>query len=241
MPRSTISRKCRPNVTDSRASSPAAGSSRQRSLGRAASARATATSLRWPWLNSLGVTSARAPSANTSSASSIALERSAVRPKSSETTVRTRRMISGDGEILPHGQVVEELDGLPRPGQALPGAGVRGQPGDVGTGQLDGPPMGHEAGDGVDEGRLPGAVRADQTDELARLDVEVDVDHGMHATERHRDGAGREHAHDSLTTAARPPGASGPATCSRSASAWRAACASAAATSFARLPAIFLR
>ncbi len=152
------------------------------------------------------------------------------------------RVVSGDGEVLPHGQVVEQLDGLPRPGEALPGAGVRRQPGDVGAVQLDGPPMRHEAGDGVDEGRLPGAVRADEADQLAGLDVEVDVDDGVHAAERHRDAAGREHAHDSLTAAARPPGpASGPTCCSRSASASRTACASAAATSFARLAACLLR
>ena len=44
-----------------------------------------------------------------------------------------------------------------------------------------------EAGDRVDEGRLAGAVRADQADELARADLEVDVDDGVHPAEAHRD------------------------------------------------------
>ena len=49
----------------------------------------------------------------------------------------------------------------------------------------------HEPGDGVDERRLAGAVRADQPDQLAGLDVEVDVDDGVHAAERDGDRCGR--------------------------------------------------
>ncbi len=97
-----------------------------------------------------------------------------------------------DGEVLAHRQVVEQLDRLPRPGQTAPGAGVRRQIADVGPGQLDAAAMVHESGDGVDEGGLAGPVRADQADQLAGLDVEIDIDDSTHPAEGHRDSAGRQ-------------------------------------------------
>ena len=118
-------------------------------------------------------------------------------------------MLGGDGEVLAHGQVVEQLDRLPRPGQTAPGTDVWRQAGDVGAVQLDRAAMLHESGDGVDERGLAGAVRADQTDQLAGLDVEIDTDHGVHAAERDRDAAGGQHrAHGSVTIAVGPPAAS---------------------------------
>ena len=158
--------------------------------GRAASARATATSLRWPWVSSLGVASARSPSANTSSASSTALEWPSGRANNSLSVVPQRGMVGGDGEVLPHRQVVEQLDRLPRPGEPPPSTGLRAEDGDVGAVQFDGATMRHEPGDGVHERRLAGAVRADQADQLARTDLEIDVDHGVDAAEGDRDAAG---------------------------------------------------
>ena len=66
--------------------------------------------------------------------------------------------------------------------------------------------MRHEARDGIDERRLTRAVRPDEADQLAGLHLEIDVDHGMHAAERHRDAVGgQDRCHCSLTIAAAPP------------------------------------
>ncbi len=40
-----------------------------------------------------------------------------------------------------------------------------------------------EAGDAVEEGRLAGAVRADDPDDLPLVDAQVDVAQGLHAAE----------------------------------------------------------
>ena len=71
--------------------------------------------------------------------------------------------------------------------------------GDVGAIDGDRAEVRHEPGDGVDERRLAGPVRADQPDKFAGTDFEVDVDDGVYATERHRDPASDEQAHDSPT------------------------------------------
>ena len=49
------------------------------------------------------------------------------------------------------------------------------QPGEVVVVEADGPGAADEAGQGVDERRLAGPIRADQPDELAFADVEIDV------------------------------------------------------------------
>ena len=54
VPLSTMLRSRRPSSSLSDVSRPAAGSSRHTTCGRAASARATPTSLRWPCVSSLG-------------------------------------------------------------------------------------------------------------------------------------------------------------------------------------------
>jgi hypothetical protein len=52
----------------------------------------------------------------------------------------------------------------------------------------------NEAGDGVDERRLPRSVGADQPDELGLADCEIDVDERSHAAEAHRDPGGLKDA-----------------------------------------------
>ncbi len=69
---------------------------------------------------------------------------------------------------------------------------MRGKRGDVLAVERDLAAAADKARDGVDEGRLAGAVGADQADQLAGLDVEVDVDDGVHATEGDGDAAGGE-------------------------------------------------
>ena len=93
----------------------------------------------------------------------------------------------GDEEVLAHREVVEELDRLPRARQPAPRPRVRRQRGELLAVELHATAGADEAADRVDEGRLAGAVRADQADELARADLEVDVDDGVHAAEAHRD------------------------------------------------------
>ena len=66
------------------------------------------------------------------------------------------------------------------------------QAGDVGTVDGDRTEVRDEPGDGVDERRLAGTVRPDQTDQFTGTDLEVDVDDGVYATERHRDPPGDE-------------------------------------------------
>ena len=93
----------------------------------------------------------------------------------------------GDGQVLHHGEVVEELDALPRPGQAEPGAGVGRKGREVTAVELDPALAAHEPGDGVDERGLAGPVGSDQPDELALADLQVDVDEGADSAEAHRD------------------------------------------------------
>ena len=79
---------------------------------------------------------------------------------------------------------------------------MRRRAGDVAPVDADRPAVGHEARDGIDEGRLAGAVRADQADELAGLDVEADVDDGSHApNETEMDRAGEHRGHGSAAIA----------------------------------------
>jgi hypothetical protein len=93
-------------------------------------------------------------------------------------------------EVLSHGQVVEELDRLPRSRERLPGAGTRREPGQVVPVELDPPAASYEAADRVDEGRLPRPVRADQTHELPVPDLGLGVDERANAAEAHRDAGG---------------------------------------------------
>ena len=68
--------------------------------------------------------------------------------------------------------------------------------------------MRHEPGDGVDERRLAGAVGADQADQFAGLDVEVDIDNGVHAAKRDGDtrvGENTCHPVTPLMTCCPPP------------------------------------
>ena len=123
---------------------------------------------------------------------------------------RYRWVARGDVQVLAHGEIVEQLDRLPGAGEAPPHPGVRSGVGDVPTVQRDGPAVRDETGDRVDERRLSRTVRADQPDELARLDVEIDIDHGVHAPERHRHPASREdRAHERSSMIASERGSSG--------------------------------
>ena len=89
-----------------------------------------------------------------------------------------------DEHVLERGHVVEEADVLERPRHAERRDLVRRARGDVDVLEED-PARGRlvDAGQDVEEGRLAGAVRADQADDRAARDREVDVVHGDEAAE----------------------------------------------------------
>ena len=69
----------------------------------------------------------------------------------------------GDGEVLEHGEVVEQLGGLERAAKAGLRPAVRSQAVHRPAGKGDGAGVGtHVAGDGVEQRRLAGAVRPDE-------------------------------------------------------------------------------
>src|SRR5581483_3675633 len=76
--------------------------------------------------------------------------------------------VHADEHVLERGHVLEEADVLERPPDPALRDGVRGLPRDV-LSVEDHPPGGRlvDAGEHVEEGRLPGAVRADQADDRA--------------------------------------------------------------------------
>ena len=148
----------------------------QTSCGSPVSARATPTSLRWPCERSLGVRRAEI----------LEVERGegpfdcrrvacASRPYEIEQEAGGALVLGRDLEVLGHVEVVEELDGLPRPAEAEPGPLVGREAGDVPVGEPDAADGRGEAGERVDERRLARAVRSDQPHQLAGLDREVHV------------------------------------------------------------------
>ena len=85
----------------------------------------------------------------------------------------------GDQEVLPHGELREELDALERATDAALRATVHAEAAHVLAVQPDRAAVGAEhAEHAVEEGRLAGAVRPDQPDALALLDREVEVVEG---------------------------------------------------------------
>ena len=108
-------------------------------------------------------------------------------------------------EVLTHRQAQEELGLLERAGQPparpRPGRGI----GDVLTAQVH--PAGvrpQQAGEHAEEGRLAGAVRADQAGDLARLHLDGDVGEGGEPTET--DGDARRPSSAGAVDVAAPVG-----------------------------------
>ncbi len=98
--------------------------------------------------------------------------------------------------VLEHGLLAKELDVLEGPPDAEPADHIRLEPGDVMAVEQDTPGGRlHHAGNGVDEGRLAGAVGADQAADLAGLDVERQLGDGGDTTEADRHASELEQAH----------------------------------------------
>src|SRR5882724_4879588 len=82
--------------------------------------------------------------------------------------------VPAEQEILQHGGVLEQLDVLERPRDAAPGDLVRRHPRDVLAAE-DEPAAGGvvDAGHEIEDRRLAGAIRPDDREHLARLDLEA--------------------------------------------------------------------
>jgi hypothetical protein len=82
---------------------------------------------------------------------------------------------------------------LERPRKTRSAAAIRTPARDISPFELDRPARrAVEAADDVDEGRLAGAVRADQTDDLTAAKLEGDVPQRVDALEGARNGGGPE-------------------------------------------------
>ena len=82
----------------------------------------------------------------------------------------------GQPDGLAHGQVLEQLGSLERAAESESGPPGGRQVAGVVAEDLDGAAAAHVAADGVHERRLAGTVGADEPDDLAGPDVQVDVD-----------------------------------------------------------------
>ena len=96
-------------------------------------------------------------------------QRPTITPHEIAHVVHEGSVVFGDEEVVSYGQLFEELDALPRAGDAgaRPSFGTPGRH----IGSVEQHPtalLTGEAGDDVEQRRLPGAVRADETDHLAR-------------------------------------------------------------------------
>ena len=97
-------------------------------------------------------------------------------------------------EVLAHGQVVEEVGACHvRPRPRAPG-GAAPAPMTSRPSSTTRPRRWREAADRVDERRLARAVGADEPDERARVDLEVDVDERLDPAVAHGDASGGEAA-----------------------------------------------
>ena len=111
--------------------------------GRGAAARSrspapTPTSFRCPWVSSSGIASAIGLEAEHARGPRRAAALSSAAPSDQLGRQRQeRRALGRDGEVLSHGEVVEELGALPGAGEAAPRAHVRRQPDEVAPVELD--------------------------------------------------------------------------------------------------------
>ena len=204
MPASMMLRSRAPRAWDSAVSRPAAGSSMQTSFGRAASARAALDQLALTLRQLVGHPVGQVPEVeHVERVVHAAPVPGAARVDEVAEEAAGRLPFGGHLEVLAHGEVVEELQRLPGPTEAETGAPVGGQARDLPAVEMDAPARRDEARDAVDERRLARAVRADEADEPAGLDDEVDLVDGPQAAERHGHPGGGEERHQ------RPPALTG--------------------------------
>ena len=138
---------------------------------------------------------------STSSAwSTLALSRAGSACTRSSEEPADRLPLGGDPEVVLDREVVEQLQRLPGAAEPEPLALVGGEVLDVAAVEADPARRRDEPGEAVDERRLAGPVGTDQPDDLAFLDVEVDLVDGAQAAERHRHRRRLQQAHDGTAT-----------------------------------------
>src|SRR5689334_7187741 len=109
----------------------------------------------------------------------------------------------GDEHVVEHAQVAVDLRDLERARDAEPRDRARRERGDVASVEGDAAGVGLEiAGDHVDEGRLAGAVAADQADALADVDRDGEVGGGDDRAEALVESLGDEKRHVCLSAGA---------------------------------------
>src|SRR5204863_9631552 len=101
--------------------------------------------------------------------------------------------VAADEQVLQHGRVLEQLDVLELAGDAEAGDLVRRTAQQGLAVELDRPCRRRvEAADKIEHGRLAGAVRPDQGEDLAAPYLEADVVDGADPTEAHAEMRDRE-------------------------------------------------
>ena len=179
-------------------STPPVTSSSRRSRGRVAIARAISRRFRCP------VESSRAKAPALSASPTSARQRSASTRAAPVDAARGER---AHGDVLPHRHAAERAELLERPADAPAVDLIRPEAGERLAGEADLPAVRPvEAGDHVEERRLPGAVRPDDADDLARRHVERD------ALVRHEAAEALGHAADLQQGSPAPPRLA-PSTC----------------------------
>ena len=122
-----------------------------------------------------------------------------------------------EAHVVEHRHPRQRAGGLERPAEACPHDPVRRPPVDALAGELDPARVGsHEAGDAVEERRLPGAVRPDERRDRADLDHQRGVVDGPNSGEGLAHAAYLEQrAHSSTISSRRPRRPCGRKTTSR--------------------------
>ncbi len=170
---STTWRRMTPKRSLSAESSPEDGSSKSRMRKSAARTRASSTRRRWP-VGSVRSAARPALRSRTGERLTGPLAHlgvvSSVGEEVAQWVAVGQGGFVGQGHVLGHGQRVEELHALERAPEPPPGPHGWGRPGQIPAAQLDPARRDrHDARAGVEQRRLPRAVRSDESTESPRL------------------------------------------------------------------------
>src|SRR5207253_755217 len=113
--------------------------------------------------------------------------------------LRGRHARDGGEHVLDDRQRAERADHLEGARDPELGAAEGGEPGDVGAVEADAAGIRRGGpGDEIEERRLAGAVRPEEAEELALLDVEIHAAHGLDPAEALLQALDLENAHSGL-------------------------------------------
>ena len=115
-------------------------------------------------------------------------------PEGPANHTRAQVSVATDEDVVQGGQLTEHLGVLERTGDTAPGDLVRRQREQVFTVERDpARPRTVEPGDQVEDGRLAGAVGADQREDLSIADLDAELAQGGEAAEADREIFDAEH------------------------------------------------